>query len=63
MLNYSFYCLFDCSELCDLDHRQFKKDTEMVLSSELIMDKYGGQEGIMKALYTDQNVSFTHTYH
>ena len=54
----NFYLLDSvCSELCNLDNRHTKKGTEIVLSSELIVNRFGGQEGIMKALYTDPVVS------
>lgn len=41
------------AEICNLDMRHVKKGTDMVQSSEVIITRYGGQEGIMKALYTD----------
>jgi len=31
---------------------------DMILSAQMIIEKFGGQEGIMQALYTNPKVSF-----
>lgn len=44
------------STLCNLDNHwkaEVKDFPDMILSAQMIMDKYGGQEGIMQTLYTN----------
>lgn len=48
------------SEICNLDnhHKYGSSDyPDMIRSSRMIMEEYGGPAGIMKALFTDPKVS------
>jgi len=36
---------------------EVKDHPDMILSAQMIIDKFGGQEGIMQALYTNPKVS------
>jgi Ca2+ transporting ATPase len=50
------YTKEELAEICNLDNHHFaglKEYPNLRISSQMIMEKYGGQDGIMKALFTN----------